>query len=129
MSRTQAFVRTIVGAMVGMALLAFLLFVESPRGADGQLDRVNVGLFFVALMLTTGSLGSILLLFLHNRWPALAGAKRGAPDPAVAMRQGVLIALVAGTLAILTLLQRLDLAYVLGAILLAGLIEAFFQSR
>ncbi len=68
-----------------------------------------------------------MLLMLHRRWPALAGAPSGKPEPFVAIRQGLLVGATAGVLAVLGLLQMLDIAFILVTILVAGLIEAYMQ--
>lgn len=129
MSRTRASLWSILGVIAGVALLVLLLSMQPPRTADGGLDWVNVGLFVVALMLAFGSLGAVVALLLHRRWPALAGAKRGAAKPAVALRQGLLVGLVVGVLALLALFGSLDLTFVLITIVVAGLIEAYLQTR
>ena len=108
---------------------ALLLWAESPQDADGTTDWVNVALFVVALMLTLGSVFAIVALLLHGRWPALAGARRGKPNPAAALRQGALAGAVVGVLALLALTDNLDLIFVLVTILVAGLIEAYVQTR
>ena len=54
---------------------------------------------------------------------------RRRADPWVAARQGVLLSLAVGVMLALTLLRMLDLAFALVTLVLAGLIEGFFQNR
>ena len=115
--------------LVGLALLIFLFAKVPPVGANGQTDLVVVIAFVVTLMVLTSGVAAFLLLHLHRRWPALAGAKRGAPDPSVAIRQGVLTGATVGILIVLGLTQMLDIVFILVTVLVAGLIEAFLQSR
>ena len=109
--------------------MALLLMAESPRNADGQLDRVNIGLFIAALMVAVSGLAALIALPLHRRWPGLAGARRGTPDPAIGLRQGALVGVGVGAISLLVLFDRVDVTFVLITILLCGLVEAYFQSR
>ena len=129
MSRKRAFAWSISGMLVGLMLLIFLLYKVSPVDTGGQMDLVVIAAFLVALMVLISGIAAFLLLLLHRRWPALAGAKRGDPDPFVAIRQGLLAGATVGVLIVLGLTQMLDIVFILVAILVAGLIEAFLQSR
>ena len=115
--------------LIGLMMLIFLLYKVSPVDTDGQMDLVVIAAFIVASMILISGLAAFVLLLLHRRWPALAGARRGDPDPFVAIRQGLLAGATGGVLIVLGLTQKLDIAFILVAILVAGLIEAFLQSR
>ncbi len=131
MTRGQAI--GLAGATVlgGSALIVYLLRSVSPLLADGQLNMAALALFFGGLLIVVGGIGSLIALALHNRWPFLAGvrSRRVKPDPAVAIRQGALLALGVAVLGLLALWHVLDIAFILVALVLVGLLEAFLQSR
>ncbi len=129
MSHKRALTWSLSGMMAGLLLLFFLIYKVPPVTGDGQTDLVVVGAFILASMIMVSGIAAFLFLPLHRRWPALAGTKRGAPEPFVAIRQGLLTGATAGVLAVLALSQMLDIAFVTGTILIAGLTEAFLQSR
>jgi ABC-type branched-subunit amino acid transport system permease subunit len=85
----------------------------------------------LGLLALVFGLGALAALALHRRWPALAGVRdpRRRADPWVAARQGVLLALAVGVMLLLTLMRMLDVAFALVTLVLAGLIEGFFQNR
>lgn len=118
----------IVALMAG-ALVALFATSVSPLADDGTPDVPVVAAFLGALTLLVGALATLLALVVHARWPALAGARRGPADPAVAVRQGVIAAVVCLAFLVLALLDSLDIAFVLVTLLLAGLVETFLQVR
>jgi hypothetical protein len=123
-------VATLVGA-AGMLLLFSVLASMPPLLPNGEQNNAAVVLFFLGLLALVFGLGSLVALAIHRRWPALAGVRdpRRRPDPWVAARQGVLLALAVGVMLLLTLMDRLDVAFALVTLVLAGLIEGFFQNR
>jgi hypothetical protein len=120
-----------LAAAVGMALLAYLLWAVPPTLPDGQVNNAALLLFLLGLLALVFGLGSLAALALHRRWPGLAGVRdpRRRPDPWVAARQGLLLALAVDTMLLLSLFQMLDAAFALVTLVLAGLIEGFFQNR
>ena len=118
-------------AVGGMLVLLYLLWAVPPILPDGQTNNAAVILFLLGLLFLVFGLGSLVALALHRRWPALAGVRdlRRRADPWVAARQGALLALAVGTMLLLTLLRMLDIAFALVTLVLAGLIEGFFQNR
>lgn len=136
MTRSQAAAWATVAALAGATALAYLLTSVSPRlpAADSS-STLNLGAiiaFFGALLLFVSGIGTIAALPLHERWPALAGVDRRNPGlrpaPEAAVRQGILAALAVAALVLLSMLDLLDPAFVLVALLLTGLIEAFWQA-
>jgi len=120
-----------VAAVVGALLLCYVLAAVSPWLDNGQMNNAGVLLFFLGILALVFGLGSLLALALHRRWPGLAGVRdpRRRPDPWVAVRQGLLLSLAVGIMLLLTLMQKLDIAFALVTLVLAGLIEGFFQNR
>lgn len=118
-------------AAAGALILGYLLWAVPPTYPDGQLNMAALILFLFGLLALVFGLGSLVALALHRRWPALAGIRdrRRKPQPWVALRQGVLLALAVGVMLVLTLLDTLDIAFALVTLVLAGLIEGFFQNR
>ncbi|HHW88347.1 MAG TPA: hypothetical protein GX400_19345 [Chloroflexi bacterium] len=133
MSNTRARVLAIFGLLAGGTLLGYVLGALSPYRAGGQLDPLVVSMLLSAVFVTFSSVGTLLALSLHQRWPALAGRKsrqhRRTPSAAPALRQGVLAGLTLVTLLVLAILRVLDVAVFIVTLLVAGLIEAFVQSR
>lgn len=120
-----------VAAIVGALLLFYVLAAVSPWLENGQMNNAGVLLFFLGLLALVFGLGSLLALALHRRWPALAGVRdpRRRADPWVAVRQGLLLSLAVGIMLFLALMQKLDVAFALVTLVVAGLIEGFFQNR
>jgi hypothetical protein len=120
-----------VAAVAGMILLVYLLWAVPPILPDNQWNNAALLLFFLGMLALVFGLGSLVALALHRRWPALAGVRdpRRRPDPWVAARQGLLLALAVGVMLVLTLARMLDIAFALVTLVLAGLIEGFFQNR
>lgn len=129
MKHRQAVGWAVVAILVGIGSLVYLVTNVPPRTATGQLDGPIVSLFFLALFVALTGFGSFFALSLHRRWPNLAGVRRGEASPAVAFRQGAIFAVTIGVIALLAMLQMLDLAFLLVTIIVAALVEAFLQSR
>jgi hypothetical protein len=129
MSQKRALTWSLSEMLAGLLLLAFLLYKVPPVTADGQTDLVVVGAFIVASMIMVSGVAAVVFLVFHRRWPAMAGAHRGDPEPFVAIRQGMLTGATVGMFAMLALARMLDIAFVIGIILIAGLAEAYLQSR
>lgn len=134
MSRMQVTLLAVFGALAGALVLGYLVVYISPYGADGQLSVSAVLLFFAALFGLTAGAGALVALRMHRRWPALAGRRsRSRPfevppaDPA--LRQGILLGISVATLAALSILRLLDVTFALVTLILAGLIEAYAQTR
>jgi hypothetical protein len=129
--RRQVMSMAALAAAVGMALLAYLLWAVPPTLPDGQVNNAALLLFLLGLLALVFGLGSLAALALHRRWPGLAGVRdpRRRPDPWIAARQGLLLALAVDTMLLLSLFQMLDAAFALVTLVLAGLIEGFFQNR
>ena len=135
MSPTRVLTLATLGLLAGAALL-FYVVGNVPPTTDGQaLDPAALLLGFGGLFLLTAGAGVLVAIFLHRRWPALAGkqkARRGRPktppvEPAV--RQGILFGLAIVTLAALAIVDVLDIAFFIVTFLVAGLIEAYAQTR
>jgi hypothetical protein len=120
-----------IAAVVGALLLFYVLAAVSPWLDNGQMNNAGVLLFFLGLLALVFGLGSLLALALHRRWPALAGVRdpRRRADPWVAVRQGLLLSLAVGIMLFLALMQKLDVAFALVTLVVAGLVEGFFQNR
>ena len=129
MNRPRTLVLTLIVALLAGVLVALFATSIAPVADDGALDVPVVAAFVGALTVLVGALATLLALGLHARWPALAGVRRGRPDPVAAVRQGVIAGIVCLTFLVLALLDSLDIAFVLVTLLLAGLVEAFVQVR
>jgi len=135
MTRTRVLLLATLGLLAGGALVVYVL-TNVPPTTDGQaLDPIALVLGFAGVFLVAASGGVLVALFLHRRWPALAGkpgARRGRPktppvEPAV--RQGILFGLAVVTLVALAMVDVLDVAFFIVTFLVAGLIEAYAQTR
>lgn len=117
--------------VVGALLVTYVLWAVPPWLPSGETNNAALLLLSLGLLTLVFGLGSLVALALHRRWPALAGVRdvRRRADPWVAARQGVLLALAVGVMLLLTLLRMLDVAFALVTLVLAGLIEGFFQNR
>ncbi len=133
MSYTRARVLSILGLLAGGALLVYVLRNLSPYNEGDTLNPAALLAFLLGVFLVIGSSGALAALALHRRWPALAGHKprqrRQPLSAAPALRQGILIGLTAVTLIALAVMQVLDVAVLIVTLLVAGLIEAYVQSR
>lgn len=133
MSYTHARVLSILGLLTGGALLVYTLRNLSPYSEGDRLNPAALLLFLTGVFLVISSVGALAALGLHRRWPALAGRKtrqRRQPFHAgPALRQGILVGLTAVMLLALAIMQVLDVAVLIVTLLVAGLIEAYVQSR
>jgi hypothetical protein len=134
MQRKPATLLILFGALAGAAGLGYVLLAVPPYDAAGDLSVGALLLFFGCLFLFAGGIGALAAMALHRRWPALAGRRQRlrpyAPPPLdAALRQGILFGLVVATLLALSILRVLDITFALVTILLAGLIEAYAQTR
>ncbi|MEZ4705805.1 MAG: hypothetical protein R3A44_01285 [Caldilineaceae bacterium] len=109
--------------------MGYLLLKTPPYLADGELNVAALLLLFVVLFGFTTSIGILIALQMHKRWPALTGQPFYKPDPIIAIRQGGLFGLALVTIALLAFLQLADLAFVVVVLLLIVLFETFLQSR
>jgi hypothetical protein len=129
--RRQVMSVATLSALAGLGLLLYLLWAVPPTFDSGQSNNAAVLLFLMGIFALVFGLGSLVALAIHRRWPGLAGVRdpRRRPDPWVAARQGTLLALAVVVMLLLTLLRMLDVAFALVTLVLAGLIEGFFQNR
>lgn len=111
----------------------YLVMNISPYSAEGRLNAVALLAFMLALFLLAGGLGGLIALHLHERWPTLAGIRVRRPQQPLpvepALRQGILVGLLAVVWAALAIARMLDIAVLLVTLLIAGLAEAYAQSR
>jgi hypothetical protein len=130
-TRRQATAWAGLALVLGLSSLFLMLLQVSPYLPDGTVNMPAVALFVLCLALFVFGVSSLAALWLHRRWPALAGAARAKSTPraAIALRQGVLMAMAVALLAILAVLQELDVFLVLITFGLMGLLEAYVQSR
>jgi hypothetical protein len=135
MSRTRVLVLATLGLLAGGALVVYVL-TSVPPTTDGQaLDPIALLLGFAGLFLLAASTGVLVAILLHGRWPALAGrtpTRRGrtkTPPTRPAVRQGILFGLAVATLVALAMVDVLDVAFFIVTFLVAGLIEAYAQTR
>jgi hypothetical protein len=134
MSRRRAGSIALIAALVGAALLVYVLRAVPPYNADERLSAMALLLFFSAVFLAMAGVGTLVALLLHRRWPALAGsvsprARRKESLTEAALRQGILVGLVAAVITALSMLRVLDVAVLIVTLVVAGLIEAYAQSR
>jgi hypothetical protein len=118
-------------ATVGALLLGYLLWAVPPLLPTGEINRAALILFLGGLLALIYGVGCLVALALHRRWPPLAGVRdaRRRADPWVAARQGLLLAVAVAVMLLLALWGMLDIAFALVTLVLAGLIEGFFQNR
>ena len=131
MTRAQVVGLSVGGALVGGGLLVYLVTTVPPRMSDGVPNAAALVLALVSGMVLVWGLGTMLALALHRRWPGLAGrsGQLYMAQPEVAMRQGALLAVGLGFIAVLAYLQMLDAPFFIVTILMLILFEAFVQSR
>ncbi len=129
MTRTQAFGWSLAAFLGGGGLLFYIIMQISPVDADGALRTGAATAAAAATLAALSGVSALLALALHRRWPALAGSRGRTADPAVALRQGALFAAALLAVLLLALFDMADAAFIVVAFLLAGLIEAFVQSR
>lgn len=118
-------------ALSGLAILAFLMATIPPYLPTGELNRVAIFCFILSLALFCAAVGTLFCLLLHRRWPGLAGEPDlvSLPDARSAVRQGLLFALGVSAMSLLALFKILDIAFVMVALVLVGLLEIFLQGR
>ena len=116
---------------MGALVLSYILWKVPPYMPTGELNRAALILFLGGLLALIFGLGCLAALALHRRWPGLAGVRdpRRRADPWVAVRQGLLLMTAVGVIVVLALRGRSDVAFGLVTVVLAGLIEGFFQNR
>ena len=131
MTRAQAVGLSGAGVLMGGGLLIYVVTSVSPKLPTGEPNSAALIMALVSAMVLAGALGTLLALTLHKRWPGLAGASGTSrtPEPAVALRQGFLIALGTGFMLALAYRRMLDVPFFIVTILLLVLLEAFIQSR
>lgn len=134
MLRKPATILLLFALLLGAGGLTYVVLMVPPYEASGDLSVTALLLFFGCLFLLAASAGALAAQALHKRWPALAGRRqrlrRDAPPPIeAALRQGILFGLVVATLAALSILRILDITFALVTLLLAGLVEAYAQTR
>lgn len=129
--RRQVMSMSTIAAVVGALLLVYVLAALPPWLPNGEMNNAALILFFLGLLALVFGLGALVALALHRRWPNLAGVRdpRRRADPWVAARQGLLLAVAVGVMLLLALMRMLDIAFALVTLVLAGLVEGFFQNR
>lgn len=128
-TRSQIFSRAAIAIVLSMLVLTYLLWRVSPYQLDTGLNIANIGLFLAGLFVFTAGVGILIALILHQRWPALAGYADEELLPLVAVRQGILLGVSIIVIALLALMQLLDIVFIAFVLLVAGLFEAFLQTR
>jgi hypothetical protein len=134
MSRRRTGAFALVVALTGATLLVYVLRAAPPYDVEERLSPIALLLFFSAVFLSIAGVGTLAALLLHRRWPALAGSvstrsrRKGAPLGA-AIRQGILFGLTTVVIIALSMLRVLDAAVLIVTLVVAGLIEAYAQSR
>lgn len=129
MSRKQVTWLLLMISLCSSVGLTLLIWRTSPFDGYPKLNMGVIILFFLALFFTTSSLLGIIALRMHVRWPALAGVAGTNPSPVIAIRQGALFGLAVVIIALLALLQMLDVIFALVTFLLVGLLEGFIQNQ
>lgn len=128
-TRTQVLSRAAIATVLSTLLLTYLLLRVSPYQPNASLDRASIALLLAGLFVFVAGVGTLLALILHQRWPGLAGYADDELLPLVAVRQGILLGLAAVVIALLAIMQLLDIVFIAFALLVAGLFEAFLQTR
>ena len=134
MSRRRTGAFALVTTLIGAASLVYVLREVTPYNADERLSAMALLLFFSAVFLSIAGVGTLVALLLHQRWPALAGninmrARRKQTPFGPAIRQGILFGLATAVIIALSMLRVLDAAVLIVTLVVAGLIEAYAQSR
>ncbi len=115
---------------IGHALLSLLVGLAAAVGLGWLIystppTNPNLATALMLLVIAVAGLASPLLGWLHRRVPF--GGR--PPKARAALRQGLLIGLAAGAIALLQLRGLLDGTLLLGVLALAVLVEVFMQSR
>lgn len=130
MTRAYATFWSLLFALAGGSGLAYLAVNFSPWQVEGYLNRPLVILMFGAMLVGVTGVAALGALALQQRFPALGGGSRlRAPQPALALRQGLLFACAVVANALLAFFQLFDMIFLFAIPLLAGLLEAYFQQR
>jgi len=131
MIRKQVALWSWVIVLITVAILIYLLTTTSPYLSDNELNSLAVFSFILSLAFCSGAVGTLFCLLLHRRWPGLSGQQNpvGLPDARAAVRQGLLFALGVNAIALLALFRILDIAFVMVAIVLIGLLEISLQGQ
>ncbi|MEX1021171.1 MAG: hypothetical protein WDZ49_16040 [Litorilinea sp.] len=130
-TRRQALAWAGLALALGASSLFFMIVQVSPFLADGTMNTPAVALFVLAFAVLMFGLGSLIALWIHRRWPSLTGVspKQKTVPGNAALRQGFWVACAATIVAVLALMQELDIILVLITFGLMGLMEAYAQSR
>lgn len=130
MTRPQALVWSLLLLLAGGALLVYLLRATSPLLADGALNQPLVVLFFIGLFGFFAGGGVLAALVAHWRWPTLGGgAGNRSARGDFALRQGLILGAALVAIALLAFFQMIDLIYIVVILLIAGLLETYWQQR
>lgn len=129
MSRTQVFGWALIFALLSGVLLTYLITFVSPFLSDTQLNSPAIILFFLGLFMFVASIGTLIALRLHMKWPRLGGLNHGQIEPFIAVRQGLLTSTATVLNCVMAFWRVFDIVFVLVLFLLAGLFEVFLQSR
>jgi hypothetical protein len=132
MTRPRAAAWSSLAVLAGAGLIIYLFLLVPPRQDDGELSLLALVAFFAGLLLLVSGASALAALGLHQRWPGLAGVdRRRQPSaqarPEAALRQGFLLACVVATVVALSMMRLLDPAFIVVTMLLAGLVEAYWQ--
>lgn len=128
-TRSQVFTSAAIAAALSIFLLVYLLQRVSPYQTNTDLDKTSIALFLMGIFVFATSIGIVIALVIHQRWPSLAGSTKYAPAPLIAVRQGILLAVAIIAIALLALMQILDIVFIAFVVLVVGLFEAFLQNR
>lgn len=132
MTRPRSAAWSSLAVLAGAGLIIYLFLLVPPRQDDGELSPLALVAFFAGVLLLVSGGGALVALGLHQRWPGLAGVDRlrqpsAQARPEAALRQGFLLACVVATVMALSMIRLLDPAFVVVTLLLAGLVEAYWQ--
>jgi hypothetical protein len=131
-SMSQTLVRTvaIVALLLGGIGLGWFITSQPPFLSDRSLNQAAVVGVLVTLLLAATGVATLVAQELHRRFPTLAGRPAGSrtvgPSGAAAIRQGLLFAAIVLLTAVLALLGRFDVTFVIVALVLVTLV---IQSR
>lgn len=128
-TRSQVLSRAAIATVLGILLLTYLVLRVPPYQPDASFDRTSIALFMAGLFVFVAGTGTLIALTLHQRWPGLAGFAEDELLPLVAVRQGILFGVSGVVIALLALMQLLDIVFIAFVLLVAGLFEAFLQTR
>lgn len=115
--------------MTSSSILTYVMWRVSPFTDYPRINIPVIIIFFITVFVSASTIFALVGLRLHKRWPMLAGARGKTPEPTIAVRQGLLFGLALIVIALLALVQMIDIIFVLVIFLLMGLLEGFFQSQ